>query len=551
MKNAETGSYEGIYEKLTAYCASDAYPFHMPGHKRRLGSVGEAFAIDITEIDGFDNLHHAEELLKDAQDRAAALYGAEQTFYLVNGSTCGILAAVSAAVKRGGKLLMARNCHKAVYHAAEIRGLQTVYLYPETVRCSSGDGQSDLVLNGAIRAEDVENALKADPQIEAVFLTSPTYDGIVSDIRKIAETAHRYGAALIVDEAHGAHFGFHPYFPENSVGCGADLVIHSLHKTLPSMTQTALLHVGRDSRVSAGKTAHYLDIYETSSPSYVLMAGMDRCMEIVQDQGEALFSAFAERLEKFYRETEGLRHVHVLKKENVLRAADGAVDFDRSRLILSVDKEAANVDSEDFSEGSCGKKIQNGADLADYLRKEHHLEMEMAAGAYCLALCSIGDDDEGFERLAGALKSLDERICAGTMSKLDERICAGTMRELEEGITDDPDETGNSDPEGASKRSSSLQIHPQQVCTIAEAVESEGTSVRLWESAGKVSQEYAYLYPPGIPLLVPGERIEEKLLQQIHDYHRMGLEVQGLQKMGQICCMKRNLSVYGRIYRNR
>ena len=186
-----------LYDKLAAYGQSDFYPYHMPGHKRNHGmgipyALSESFKIDITEIDGFDNLHHPEGIIKQVQERAAKLYGAEETFFLVNGSTCGILAAVSAATDRHDSILIARNCHKSVYHAAFLQELQMRYLYPEQI---AGYGISD-----AVGSADVEKALEQYPECRAVVITSPTYEGIVSDIREISEIVHRKDKILIVDE---------------------------------------------------------------------------------------------------------------------------------------------------------------------------------------------------------------------------------------------------------------------------------------------------------------------------------------------------------------
>ena len=191
-----------LYRRLKAYSETDEYPYHMPGHKRQVcGELPQEIVnIDITEIDGFDNLHHAEDILKESMNSAAAVYGADRSWYLVNGSTCGILAAIAAAVKPGEKILMARNSHKSAYHAVILNQLEPVYLYPEEV--------PEFQIPGGIEPEQVERALLEHPEIRAVFVTSPTYEGIVSDIQGIAATAHRHGAALIVDEAHGAHLPF-------------------------------------------------------------------------------------------------------------------------------------------------------------------------------------------------------------------------------------------------------------------------------------------------------------------------------------------------------
>ena len=223
-----------LIDDLEEYAQSDYYPFHMPGHKRKSLSFPNPYEIDITEIDGFDNLHHATGMIKEAEVRGAELYHSKRCFFLVNGSTCGLLAAISAATRRGDKVLVARNCHKAVYHALYMNELQAEYLYPSITKNG---------IQGQITAEQVQESLYENPDAVAVILTSPTYEGIVSDVAKIAEVCHEHGIPLIVDEAHGAHFGFGGGFPENAVKLGADAVIMSLHKTLPSFTQTALLHL--------------------------------------------------------------------------------------------------------------------------------------------------------------------------------------------------------------------------------------------------------------------------------------------------------------------
>ena len=228
---------EYLYEKLTAYGNSDYYAFHMPGHKRNMELMRARlpYNIDITEIDGFDDLHHAEGLLKELQENAARVFQAEETHYLVNGSTVGLLSAVMGCTERGGRILMARNCHKSVYNAVYMNELRPVYIYPEF--------SEETDLNGEIHVDQIKKLLEEYEDIQVVVIVSPTYEGVVSDIEAIAEIVHEYKIPLIVDEAHGAHFGFHSYFPQNANTQGADVVIHSLHKTLPSLTQTALLHI--------------------------------------------------------------------------------------------------------------------------------------------------------------------------------------------------------------------------------------------------------------------------------------------------------------------
>lgn len=503
-----------LYDKLKEYGESGAYPFHMPGHKRRLGLPGEILDIDITEIDGFDNLHHAEGVLLEAERRAAALYGSEDTYFLVNGSTAGILAAISACVHPGGKLLMARNSHKAAYHAAEVRGLRTVYLYPEQ------DELAGMGIAGSLSAEDVRAALAADREIEAVFITSPTYEGIVSDVAKIAELAHSFQVPLIVDEAHGAHFGFHPYFPESSVKLGADLVIHSLHKTLPSMTQTALLH-RNGALVGKERIEKYLGIYQSSSPSYVLMASMDACIAILERKGAELFEAFAGRLTYFAAQAEQWKHIRLFSAPAGSRAEERLLSAPNDTPGRAAGK--TGVFAQDASKLVLSAEGRSGKWLEEQLRRRFLLEMEMAAGDYVVALTSIADTDEGFGRLLAALRELDEELDAGTApddTRRETEFFGDTRRETK-AFGDTREETEDF-PDIRQTRAN------EQVFTIAQADERPQKRILLAESAGEISAEYIYRYPPGTPMLVPGERISRGLLAQIEECRADGLSLQGL-----------------------
>ncbi|MEY8427447.1 aminotransferase class I/II-fold pyridoxal phosphate-dependent enzyme [Lachnospiraceae bacterium 46-15] len=461
-----------LYDELLQYQSSEMYPFHMPGHKRRKKDFVNPFLIDITEIKGFDNLHHAGGILKDAQGRAAALYHSEETHFLVNGSTCGILAAVSACTSRGGKILMARNCHKAAYHAAYLRGLDIEYLYPEK--------EEIFGINGGIHEDIVEKALERSQDIQAVMITSPTYDGVVSNVERIAQIVHRKGIPLIVDEAHGAHFGLHQYFPKGSVEMGADLVIHSLHKTLPSLTQTALLHMNGN-RVDRECLRRFLDIYQTSSPSYVFMAGMDACVCLLEEKGRELFESLRGNLDIFYKRTENLGCIHLA--DHRLVGKSGIYDFDRSKLVISV-----------MDAGITGNELDN------LLRNKYHLELEMAAGSYGLALTSIADTEEGFWRLSEALKEID----ACLENKMEENT-EKNKRRIEDTV-----------------------IKNEVQCRIHEAMESPGEYILLEQSEGRICREFVYLYPPGIPMLVPGEIISREALDKIRRFLREGYSVQGM-----------------------
>lgn len=544
-----------LYKALHVYERSDFYPLHMPGHKRQMRPFSDLYGIDITEIDGFDNLHHAEGLLLEAQRRAARLYHAEESFFLINGSTCGILAAVSAAVPRGGKLLMARNCHKAAYHAALLNGLSAVYLYPQAgdVGCirkaedqeprdrrgkadvsetmgrdyKAGQGarigrehvpgltggifQAEIAgtenrncregvpelaggICGAIDPEAVRRALAEDRSIRAVLITSPTYDGVTSDVRQIAGIAHEAGAVLIVDEAHGAHFGMHPYFPEHSLACGADLVINSLHKTLPSPTQTALLHV-QGPRVDRDRLRNYLGIYQTSSPSYVLMAGMDACIGLLLERKDGLFGIFVQRLRALRSSLSGMRVLHLVDgQEKGLYC----YAFDRSKVLVSTERTG-----------------RGGPWLAETLRQRYHLEVEMEAAQYVTAIMTIADTEEGFARLQNALLELDGELW-------EEK----EQQEQAEAVTEAvASRAQNNSPKSTAE---SGQTRPEAVMSIAKAVDCPKEEVTLAGSCGCISGEFVYLYPPGIPMLVPGERISGEVLEELLTCRLRGQKLQGL-----------------------
>ncbi len=455
-----------LEKALTAYRETDIYPFHMPGHKRQPFDFPNPYTVDITEIEGFDNLHHAAGILARAQQRGADLYGSEECFYLINGSTCGILAAVSASAKRGQRVLMARNCHKAVYHAVFLRELRAEYLYPAATSCG---------IQGQVTAEQVEEALFLHGDVAAVIITSPTYEGIVSDVEEIAKIAHAHGIPLIVDEAHGAHFGFGGGFPENAVRQGADAVIMSLHKTLPAFTQTALLHLCTD-RISGEQVKKYLSVYETSSPSYLLMAGMDSCIHRIEREGERLFSDLRKKLSAFYKSISDLKQLRVMVREDLSERE--AYDWDDSKIVIFA-----------------GDSGMTGKQLYECLLRDYHLQMEMASLDYVLAMTSVMDREEGFERLAAALKEIDKSILPK-----EKRIKAS----IEDIYKQNPKEM-----------------------EIGKAWDLPVQNVSFSEAVGKICGDYIYLYPPGIPMMVPGERITEDFLRNIKECLRRGLSVEG------------------------
>ena len=304
-----------IYDKLKQLQYGEEYPFHMPGHKRNLKIdplLDEIAKVDITEITGFDDLHHPEEMIRDLMDNLKQIYGTEESYLLVNSSTAGNLSAIAALCKIGDKILVARNCHKSVYHAIELLGLDPVYIYPEV--------DEDGICEG-ITKEQVEAVIKEEKMIKAMVLVSPTYEGRVSDIREISDVLHQYDIPLIVDEAHGAHFIYHEAFPESAVSTGADIVIQSLHKTLPAMTQTGLLHLCTDC-VSKEMMQKKLSIFQSSSPSYVLMSSIEQCIHIC-DGNRGYFQQYCERLWILREKLEKLQEV---TSKNFFKVRYGDID---------------------------------------------------------------------------------------------------------------------------------------------------------------------------------------------------------------------------------
>jgi arginine/lysine/ornithine decarboxylase len=355
--------------ELNRYAASDAYPFHMPGHKRR---GDESHRLDITEIDGFDNLHEPEGIILEEMQNAAAFYRTRTTYFSVNGSTCAILAAISAAVKKGGTLLTERGAHISVYHAAYLRELNLKFIdYP-----------------------DQEETKDLTP--DAVLITSPSYEGCVKDIRYWAEYAGKRGIPLIVDEAHGAHFSLHPSFPESAVRLGADLVIQSLHKTLPAMTQTALLHQVTD-KVDARLIKRFLDVYETSSPSYVLLSSITSCIHLLMNPYNDLMERYAASLRGLRERLSMLSHLHL---------AGGTDCMLKSNMELPPYKKGTKMDPGKLVM-TTGESSLDGAGLYDLVRTKYRLQPEMKAPGYVLFMTSPFDTAEGFERLLEALTELD------------------------------------------------------------------------------------------------------------------------------------------------
>lgn len=394
----------------------------MPGHKRNKTIGIPSCELDITEINGFDNLHAPNDILKKLQNDISKLYKSKKSFLLTNGSTCGILAAIHAMCSRGDKILIARNCHKSVYNACELLELDVYYIQPKF------NEKTGISLN--IEQKQVDKIIQNNPDIKAIVITSPTYEGVISKINtKIP---------LIIDSAHGAHFGFANWLPpQQNEG---DIIIQSLHKTLPALTQCAVIHLNND--FYAEKIKKYIDIFETSSPSYVLMISAEKCIDYLKNNAD--FNKFKIYLDDLY-ETE-LKHLQWILTDDITK--------------INISTIHCNI---------------SGADLAQKLRK-HGIEPEMESLNHVVLLSSIADTKEGFELLKKSLIKIDS-----TLSHENKKLLTPAL---------------------PIKQYKSSQI-------------TKTTPVFLEEAENKICGEYIFAYPPGIPILVPGEVISKEIILQI------------------------------------
>lgn len=548
-------------QALLAYGKSQAYPFHMPGHKRRFPWNLDPNLMDITEIAGFDDLHDASGMIADIERDLAELYGVEEARLLLGGSTLGNLVSLLAHLKPGDSLLMARNCHKSIYHGAILGRLSVEYVYPRAL--SNG-------LQGPIEAASVQEVLRAAEEVgrkvKLVAITSPSYEGVVSDLSAIARVAHAHGALLLVDAAHGAHFGFHPYFPSSMADQGADLLVTSLHKTLPFYTMTAALLLPHGSGADRERVSDMIDYLETSSPSYILMGQAAAALRFLRREGEAYFQANARDLKDFYRACESLRALEILRTD------------DPGKIVIS-----------------CARTNLTGQDLMEWLRKDYQLELEMASFDYVLAMTSLMDTSEGLQRLQRALLEIDgilretgampenlqdktlgeqsegDRVhsggkdnSAGKSDSVDGVDGAGKddsagKSDSADGVdgagkdnsagendsADGIDGAGKSDSvdgvDGAGKNDSVGRVDSaidygivygprRKLLEPWQALEEKWEDLELEACAGRVSRDSILLYPPGIPLVHSGEEITECVILYLKRALKDGLKVQGLRE---------------------
>lgn len=452
-----------LYDKLKKYSKSGVYPFHMPGHKRNtaLSDGTMPYEIDLTEIDGFDNLHNAESCILEVQNLAEKLYNVKKAFLLVNGATGGILSAVRAMTNRGDKVLVARNSHKSVYNALELCGLTPKYIVPKV--------DKEFGINCSITPSQAEKAIRENPDAKLLIITSPTYEGAVSDIKEISRIAHLHNVSVLVDEAHGAHFPFSDSFPVEAIQCGADVAVASLHKTLPSLTQTALLLTSNEELINP--LAENLAVFETSSPSYVFMSSIEKCLDFCKNT--KAFDEYIIRLNSFGEKCRELKNIKVLCCGNDNIKNHNFFDFDISKITVSV--KGLNI---------------NGVQLADKLRNDFKIEPEMVCSDYVLLITTVCDTDDGFARLVNALQIIDSEC---------------SVKEL--------------------NYNNLLLSQPLIALNPCDCSGKSGDFYLLKNSINKISLEYVWAYPPGIPIVAKGEVITQEIVDTIFMQIENGINV--------------------------
>lgn len=455
---------------LLSHAQEEYLSYHTPGHKQGLGSLVEwrqllgemVFQLDLTELPGLDNLHDAEGIIGEAQRAAADYFGAKETFFLVNGTSAGILAVMLAESCTKSKVVLPRTSHQAVIHGLILSGAEPVYLPVES------DGV--LGLPGAVRAADLEECLITLDEQALVVLLHPNYYGLAGEIRQQVAAAHQHNCAVLVDEAHGAHFGTSPLFPLPALRAGADYAAQGAHKVLGSFTQSAYLHCQGENDLDAIRDA--LRIVQSSSPSYLLLASLDvaRC-QCEQEEGQWEMAArLAEELRQGISQIDGIS----APGEELLQVS-GVVEYDPTRLVINVRELGIT-----------------GFAAAEWLHRECGILVEMADFHNLILILGPKTGREAMERLYQALSSM-----AGTCS-------VGSP--IDRPLLPDP-----------------LQLPiPTQVLTPREAYFAPHTLVK-WDAAlGKTAAEVIAPYPPGVPVICPGERIEEEAIGFLREWDAAG-----------------------------
>ncbi|WP_027626885.1 aminotransferase class I/II-fold pyridoxal phosphate-dependent enzyme [Clostridium lundense] len=463
-----------LFDALKEYVDRETIPFHVPGHKKGEGMdeefrsfIGEnPFKIDVTVFKLVDSLHHPTGPIKKAQQLAADAYGADATFFSIHGTSGAIQAMIMSVVSAGDKIIIPRNVHKSVTAGVILSGATPVYMQPEL--------DKRVGIAHGVTPETVEKTLKANPDAKAVLIINPTYYGVATDIKRIADIVHSYDIPLIVDEAHGPHLGFNAKLPMSGMEAGADICAQSTHKIIGALTQCSLLQV-RSKRVDVHRVQQILNLLQTTSPSYILMASLDCARRQIALHGRELLDK-AISLANYAREEINKIPGFYCFGEEIL-GEPGVYALDPTKITIT-----------------CRDLGITGYDLDMILSNKYHIQMEMSDLYNVLAVGSFGDTKENIDALLKALKEISQDFYGKGNKKAD--------------FIDIPN-------------------IPSQVKIPREAFNSEKVCVSLKESIGKISGEFLMAYPPGIPILCPGETITNEIIDYVQRLKETGLYVQG------------------------
>ncbi len=463
-----------LFNALMEYVGNETLPFHVPGHKKGVGIdkefknfIGEnPFKIDVTVFKLVDSLHHPTGPIKKAQELAADAYGADASFFSIHGTSGAIQAMILSVVKDGDKILVPRNVHKSVTSGIILSGAKPVFMEPEI--------DKKLGIAHGVKPETVAKTLEENPDAKAVLIINPTYYGVATDIKKIADIVHSFNIPLIVDEAHGPHLAFSDKLPMSALEAGADICAQSTHKIIGSLTQGSLLHV-KSKYVDPKRVQQIMNLLQTTSPSYILMASLDCARRQIALEGTELLNNAIE-LCKYTRDEINKIPGFYCFGEEVL-GKPGSYSFDPTKLTIS-SRELGIT----------------GFELDMILAEKYHIQMELSDFYNVLAVGSFGDTKEGMDKLISALKEISKEYYG--------------KREPVQDFLDIPN-------------------IPKKILEPREAFYSDKTSILLKESIGEISGEFLLAYPPGIPVLCPGEIITKEVVDYVSDLKRANLYVQG------------------------
>ena len=461
-----------LVEKLMAHKAKEPVSFHVPGHKGIPDLMDDGtnifntiFGYDITELPGMDNLHSAEGVIKEAQHLTAQAYGVRHTFFLVNGSTAGILASLLAVTRPGDTVIVDRQCHSSVINALMLGRLKPVFVVRPVDRHTGIPMSVDI--------KRIKDAFKENKGVKAVVITSPSYYGICSDIKAIADTAEQSGAFVVVDEAHGAHLKFWEGLPVSAVDCGADLVIQSAHNTLPALTQGAWLHV-TGKRIDKERLYRMLGIIQTTSPSYPIMASLDAARHIMSSSGAVSLSKICEQTSETRRRINDLDSGLFCPDREYFKKA-GCHDYDETKLIINC-----------LGAGIDGHMLDRQLGRANVYGELYDM-------ANWLGVVTAASKQEHLDRLVRGCRGLKTRRVP------ERRILPGF---------DIPDICCGMQP--------------------WEVLDKEWVRVELDRAEGRISAGGIVPYPPGVPLICPGERFSAAVIDKINKYKALNINIKGL-----------------------